>query len=90
MGGSTERGVGGTFPSWPRGRGPAGNLVYRKAARFQPDGGPAGRIAIAEVEELVPTGALDPECIHTPGVFVNRIVVARREKRIERRTVRKG
>jgi 3-oxoacid CoA-transferase subunit A len=42
------------------------------------------------VEELVPTGALDPECIHTPGVFVNRIVVARREKRIERRTVRKG
>jgi len=42
------------------------------------------------VEELVLTGALDPECIHTPGVFVNRIVVAGREKRIERRTVRKG
>jgi 3-oxoacid CoA-transferase subunit A len=50
----------------------------------------AGRIAIAEVEELVPAGALDPECIHTPGVFVNRIVVAAREKRIERRTVRKA
>jgi 3-oxoacid CoA-transferase subunit A len=68
-----------------------GNLVYRKAARnFNPMAITAGRVAIAEVEELVPTGALDPECIHTPGVFVNRIVVAPREKRIERRTVRKG
>jgi 3-oxoacid CoA-transferase subunit A len=50
----------------------------------------AGRIAIAEVEELVEVGELDPECIHTPGVFVNRMVVAPRQKRIERRTVRKG
>ena len=50
----------------------------------------AGRIAIAEVEELVEVGSLDPECIHTPGVFVNRMVVAPRQKRIERRTVRKA
>jgi 3-oxoacid CoA-transferase subunit A len=68
-----------------------GNLVYRKAARnFNPMAVTAGKIAIAEVEELVSPGELDPECIHTPGVFVNRLVVAPREKRIERRTVRKG
>jgi 3-oxoacid CoA-transferase subunit A len=68
-----------------------GNLVYRKAARnFNPMAVTAGRVAIAEVEELVEAGDLDPECIHTPGVFVNRLVVAPREKRIERRTVRKA
>jgi 3-oxoacid CoA-transferase subunit A len=68
-----------------------GNLIYRKAARnFNPMAVTAGRIAIAEVEELVEVGDLDPECIHTPGVFVNRLVVAPREKRIERRTVRKA
>ena len=68
-----------------------GNLIYRKAARnFNPMAVTAGRIAIAEVEELVEAGDLDPECIHTPGVFVNRLVVAPREKRIERRTVRKA
>jgi 3-oxoacid CoA-transferase subunit A len=68
-----------------------GNLVYRKAARnFNPMAVTAGRVAIAEVEELVEAGELDPECIHTPGVFVNRLVVAPREKRIERRTVRKA
>jgi 3-oxoacid CoA-transferase subunit A len=87
-----ERSVVGDFSlvaAWKGDR--LGNLVYRKAARnFNPMAITAGRIAIAEVEELVPTGALDPECIHTPGVFVNRIVVAPREKRIERRTVRKG
>jgi len=87
-----ERSVVGDFSlvaAWKGDR--LGNLVYRKAARnFNPMAVTAGRIAIAEVEELVLTGALDPECIHTPGVFVNRIVVARREKRIERRTVRKG
>ena len=87
-----ERSVVGDFSlvaAWKGDR--LGNLVYRKAARnFNPMAITAGRIAIAEVEELVPSGALDPECIHTPGVFVNRIVVARREKRIERRTVRKG
>ena len=87
-----ERSVVGDFSlvaAWKGDR--LGNLVYRKAARnFNPMAITAGRIAIAEVEELVPTGALDPECIHTPGVFVNRLVVAPREKRIERRTVRKG
>jgi 3-oxoacid CoA-transferase subunit A len=68
-----------------------GNLVYRKAARnFNPMAVTAGRIAIAEVEELVEVGDLDPECVHTPGVFVKRLVVAPREKRIERRTVRKA
>jgi 3-oxoacid CoA-transferase subunit A len=50
----------------------------------------AGKISVAEVEELVEVGALDPESVHTPGVFVQRIVVAPRQKRIERRTVRKG
>jgi 3-oxoacid CoA-transferase subunit A len=87
-----ERSVVGDFSlvaAWKADR--LGNLVYRKAARnFNPMAVTAGRIAIAEVEELVPAGALDPECVHTPGVFVNRIVVARREKRIERRTVRKA
>jgi 3-oxoacid CoA-transferase subunit A len=87
-----ERSVVGDFSlvaAWKADR--LGNLVYRKAARnFNPMAVTAGRIAIAEVEELVPAGALDPECIHTPGVFVNRVVVAPREKRIERRTVRKA
>ena len=67
-----------------------GNLVYRKAARnFNPMAATAGRVSIAEVEELVEVGELDPENVHTPGVFVHRLVVAPREKRIERRTVRK-
>jgi 3-oxoacid CoA-transferase subunit A len=67
-----------------------GNLVYRKAARnFNPMAAPAGRISIAEVEELVDVGQLDPESVHTPGVFVQRVVVAPRQKRIERRTIRK-
>jgi 3-oxoacid CoA-transferase subunit A len=86
-----ERSVVGDFSlvaAWKGDR--LGNLVYRKAARnFNPMAVTAGKIAVAEVEELVPAGELDPECIHTPGVFVNRLVVAPREKRIERRTVRK-
>jgi 3-oxoacid CoA-transferase subunit A len=87
-----ERSVVGDFSlvaAWKGDR--LGNLVYRKAARnFNPMAVTAGRIAIAEVEELVEAGDLDPECIHTPGVFVNRLVVAPRQKRIERRTVRKA
>jgi 3-oxoacid CoA-transferase subunit A len=68
-----------------------GNLVYRKAARnFNPMAATAGRVSIAEVEELVEVGELDPENVHTPGVFVHRVVVAPREKRVERRTVRKA
>ena len=87
-----ERGIVGDFSmvaAWKGDR--LGNLVYRKSARnFNPMAATAGRISIAEVEEHVEVGSLDPECVHTPGVFVNRIVVAPREKRIERRTVRKG
>ena len=64
-----------------------GNLVYRKTARnFNPLCAMAGRITIAEVEELVEVGELDPDHVHTPGVFVQRVVVGRHEKRIERRT----
>jgi 3-oxoacid CoA-transferase subunit A len=87
-----ERGIVGDFSmvaAWKGDR--LGNLVYRKAARnFNPMAATAGKVSIAEVEELVEVGSLDPECVHTPGVFVNRIVVAPREKRIERRTVKKG
>lgn len=68
----------------------SGNLVYRKTARnFNPAVAMAGKICIAEVEEIVPVGALDPDTIHTPGIYVDRIVVnAAPEKRIEQRTVR--
>jgi 3-oxoacid CoA-transferase subunit A len=66
-----------------------GNLVYRKTARnFNPMAATAGRVTVAEVEELVPDGALDPDGIHTPGVFVQRLFVGTFEKRIEQRTVR--
>ncbi|MGB6306845.1 MAG: CoA transferase subunit A [Steroidobacteraceae bacterium] len=68
-----------------------GNLVYRKTARnFNPNMATAARITVAEVEELVPTGSLDPDNIHTPGIFVQRIVQGPRyTKLIEKRTVRK-
>jgi len=66
-----------------------GNLIYRKTARnFNPMAATAGKICIAEVEELVEPGELDPDHVHTPGIFVHRVVVAGREKRIEQRTVR--
>src|SRR5213079_1620195 len=69
---------------------PFGNLVYRKTARnFNPVVATAGKITIAEVEELVGVGGIDPDDVDTPGVFVHRVVVAPRVKRIERRTVRK-
>lgn len=68
-----------------------GNLVYRKTARnFNPMMAAAGRVTIAEVEELVDPGELNADAIVTPGIYVQRIVVGRHEKRIERRTVRKG
>ena len=69
----------------------AGNLVYEAAARnFNPLMAMAGKITIAEVEELLPAGALDPNEIHTPGIFVQRIFQGIEfEKRIEQRTVRK-
>lgn len=67
-----------------------GNLVYRKTARnFNPNMAMAGKLTIAEVEELVPNGTLDPDQIHTPGIFVNRIIRGRDyQKRIEFRTTR--
>src|SRR5580704_6838571 len=53
----------------------AGNLVYRKTARnFNPMMATAGKVTVAEVEEVVPVGALDPDCIHTPGIFVQRMI----------------
>jgi 3-oxoacid CoA-transferase subunit A len=66
-----------------------GNLVYRYTARnFNPMMATAGRITIAEVEELVPPGELDPDLVHTPGVFVQRILKGPQyEKRIEKRTI---
>lgn len=69
---------------------PYGNLVYRKSARnFNPMVATCGRVTVAEAEMLVPAGSLDPDCIHTPAVFVQRFVRATsNEKRIERRTVR--
>jgi 3-oxoacid CoA-transferase subunit A len=86
-----ERGIVGDFSLVAAWRGDRfGNLVYRKAARnFNPMAATAGKVCIAEVEELVEPGALDPDCIHTPGIFVHRVVVAARQKRIEQRTIRK-
>jgi 3-oxoacid CoA-transferase subunit A len=68
-----------------------GNLVFDKSARnFNPLCAMAGKVTIAEVEELVPPGELDPDTIHLPGIFVQRVVpVSAGEKRIERRTTRK-
>lgn len=86
-----ERGIVGDFSmvaAWKGDR--YGNLVFRKTARnFNPVAAMAGRICIAEVEEMVEVGELDPDHVHLPGIFVHRILVAAREKRIEQRTVRK-
>ena len=70
----------------------AGNLVFRRTARnFNPACAMAGHVCIVEVEELVETGAIDPDHVHLPGIYVDRIVVnASPEKRIEQRTVRAG
>jgi 3-oxoacid CoA-transferase subunit A len=86
-----ERALGGDFALVKAWRGDRlGNLVYRETARnFNPLAAMAGRVTIAEVEELVDVGELDPDQVHTPGIFVQRIVEgASYEKRIERRTVR--
>lgn len=68
-----------------------GNLIYQKTARnFNPMMATAGEVTIAEVEEIVPIGTFDPDHIHTPGIFVQRLLQgAHYEKRIEQRTVRK-
>lgn len=70
---------------------PEGNLIYRKTARnFNPVMATAGKVTVAEVEELVPAGSLDPDHIHTPGIYVNRIIQGSGyAKRIEKRTTRK-
>jgi len=69
-----------------------GNLIYKDTARnFNPLMAMAGKVTIAEVEELVPAGSLDPNQVHTPGIFVHRIFQGSNyEKRIEQRTVRKA
>lgn len=68
----------------------SGNLVFRKTARnFNPNVAMAGKVTVVEVEEIVEVGALDPDSIHLPGIYVHRIVLnANPEKRIEQRTVR--
>ncbi|MCJ8333239.1 MAG: CoA transferase subunit A [Epibacterium sp.] len=68
-----------------------GNLVFRKTARnFNVPAATCGKICVAEVEEIVPTGALDPDAIHLPGIYVQRLIQGDHEKRIEQRTVREG
>ena len=65
------------------------NLVFRKTARnFNPPAAMCGKICVAEVEEIVPTGSLDPDLIHLPGIYVHRLIQGTHEKRIEQRTVR--
>lgn len=69
---------------------PSGNLVFRKTARnFNVPAATCGRVCIAEVEEIVPLGSLDPDHIHLPGIYVHRVIAGPHEKRIEQRTVRK-
>jgi len=70
----------------------AGNLVFRKTARnFNPECAVAGKITVAEVEEIVEIGELDPDDIHLPGIYVNRIIVnASPERRIEQMTLKAG
>jgi len=68
----------------------SGNLVYRKTARnFNPLAATCGKVAVAEVEELVPTGSVDPDQVHTPGIYIDRIVhCPDQQKRIEQRITR--
>ena len=69
---------------------PSGNLVFRKTARnFNPPAATCGKICVAEVEEIVPLGSLDPDHIHLPGIYVHRLIQGTHEKRIEQRTTRK-
>lgn len=68
-----------------------GNLVFRKTARnFNPPAAMCGKVCVAEVEEIVPTGSLDPDLIHLPGIYVNRLIQGDHEKRIEQRTTREA
>ena len=88
-----ERGIVGDFSmvaAWKADR--LGNLVYRKAARnFNPLMATAAKVCVAEVEELLPVGQIDPDHVHTPAVFVQRIFCgAPYDKKIEQRTIRKA
>ena len=66
-----------------------GNLVFRKTARnFNVPAATCGKVCVVEVEDIVPTGSLDPDSIHLPGIYVHRIIKGEHEKRIEQRTVR--
>ncbi len=66
------------------------NAIFRKTARnFNPPAAMCGKACVMEVEEIVPTGSLDPDCIHLPGIYVHRLIQGDHEKRIEQRTVRK-
>ena len=67
-----------------------GNLIFRKTARnFNPPAAMCGKVCVAEVEEIVPRGSIDPDMIHLPGIYVHRIIQGPHEKRIEQRTTRK-
>lgn len=69
---------------------PSGNLVFRKTARnFNPPAATCGKVCVAEVEEIVPLGSLEPDTIHTPGIYVHRLIQGQHEKRIEQKTTRK-
>ncbi len=69
---------------------PSGNLVFRKTARnFNAPAATCGKVCVAEVEEIVPLGALDPDKVHLPGIYVHRLLQGPHEKRIENRTTRK-
>nr|WP_319247319.1 CoA transferase subunit A [uncultured Celeribacter sp.] len=66
-----------------------GNAIFRKTARnFNPPAAMCGKVCVMEVEEIVPTGTLDPDHIHLPGIYVHRLIQGDHEKRIEQRTVR--
>ena len=66
-----------------------GNLIYRKTSRnFNPAAATCGKVCIAEVEEIVPTGELNPDAIHTPGIYVHRLVKGNHQKRIEQKTIK--
>ena len=85
-----EEGIVGDFAivkAWKADR--FGNLVFRKTARnFNPMAATAGKITVVEVEEIVEPGELDPDQIHTAGIYVNRVILGTFEKRIEQRTIR--
>lgn len=69
----------------------SGNLVFRKTARnFNPPAATCGKICVAEVEEIVSVGSLDPDHIHVPGIYVHRLIQGQHEKRIEQRTTREA